>query len=296
MIDRRSFLGNLAAGLAAAPAVAVMSAVSAQQRRIDRIGMQLYTVRDAMAKDLDGTLAKVAAIGFKEVEFAGYFDKTPQQVRAVLTKLGLTAPSTHVPYTAIAGGWQKVLDDSKAIGHQFVVIPFLDEPVRKTLDDWKRIAAAFNTAADASRKAGLKFAYHNHHFEFVPVEGRLPFDVLLEECDRSLVQFEIDLCWTAVAGVDPLALFQRYPGRFPMVHLKDLKRIPARLPGETGMIPFERVFPDLADVGQGIIDWKRIFAQSAQAGVTHYFAEHDTPADAFASLTASYKYLDALRY
>ena len=258
--------------------------------------MQLYTVRDAMAKDLDGTLAKVAAIGFKEVEFAGYFDKTPQQIKATLARLGLTTPSTHVAYTTIAGGWQKVLDDSKAVGHEFVVIPFLDEPVRKTLDDWKRIAAAFNTAAEASRRAGLKFAYHNHHFEFVPVDGRLPFDVLLEECDRSLVQFEIDLCWTAVAGVDPLALFQRYPGRFPMVHLKDLKRIPARLPGETGMIPFERVFPDLADVGQGIIDWKRILAQSSQAGIRHYFAEHDTPPDAFASLTTSYKYLDALRY
>jgi sugar phosphate isomerase/epimerase len=295
MIDRRSFLGNLAIGLAAAPAVA-FAAASPQQRRLNRIGMQLYTVRDAMAKDVDGTLARVAAIGFKEVEFAGYFDKTPQQIKATLARLGLTTPSTHVAYTTIASGWQKVLDDSKATGHEFVVIPFLDEAVRKTIDDWKRIAAAFNTAAEASRKAGLKFAYHNHHFEFVPVGGRVPFDVLLEECDRGLVQFELDLCWTAVAGQDPLTLFQRYPGRFPMVHLKDLKRTPPRLPGETGMIPFERVFPDLADVGQGIIDWTRIFAQSAQAGTTHYFVEHDTPADAFASLTAGYKYLDALRY
>ena len=295
MMDRRSFIGTVAAGLTTAPALAFGQAAP-QQRRINRIGMQLYTVRDAMAKDVDGTLARVAAIGFKEVEFAGYFDKTPQQIKATLARLGLTAPSTHVQYTTIASGWQKVLDDSKAIGHEFVVIPFLDEAIRKTEDDWKRIAAAFNTAAAASRKAGLKFAYHNHHFEFVPVGGRVPFDILLEECDRDLVQIELDLCWTAVAGVDPLPYFQRYPGRFPMVHVKDLKRIPPRLPGETGMIPFERVFPDLADVGQGVIDWKGIFAQSGQAGITHYFAEHDTPSDAFASLTASYKYLDGLRY
>ena len=293
MIDRRAFIGSLAAGLAAAPAVAL---AGPQQRRINRIGMQLYTVRDAMAKDVDGTLARVAALGFKEVEFAGYFDKTPQQIKATLARLGLTAPSTHVAYTTIASGWSKVLDDSKTIGHEYVVIPFLDEAIRKTLDDWKRIAAAFNTAAEASRKAGLKFAYHNHHFEFVPVDGRQPFDVLLEECDRTLVQIELDLCWTAVAQADPVGYFRRYPGRFPMVHVKDLKRIPPRLPSDVGMIPFERVFPDLTDVGQGVVDWPRIFAQSAQAGITHYFVEHDQPADAFASLTTGYRYLDALRF
>jgi sugar phosphate isomerase/epimerase len=110
------------------------------------------------------------------------------------------------------------------------------------------------------------------------------------------VQFELDLCWIAVAQQDPLAYFQKYPGRFPMVHVKDLKRIPPRLPTDVGMIPFERVFPDLADVGQGVIDWKKIFAQSSQAGIKHYFVEHDQPANAFATLTTSYKYLEAVRF
>jgi len=222
-LNRRSFLGNLGAGLAMAAAPA---RVFAQSHRIERLGMQLYTVRDAMAKDFDGTLAKVAALGYKEVEFAGYFDKTPQQVKAALAASGLTAPSTHIPYDQLGDTFPKVIEASTIIGHQFIVNPWIDEAVRKQPGAWTRAAETFNKAGALTQKAGIQFAYHNHHFEFVPVDGKKPLDLILETCDPKLVKIELDLCWAAAAGQDPVAWFDKYPGRFPLVHVKGLKKLP----------------------------------------------------------------------
>jgi sugar phosphate isomerase/epimerase len=148
-----------------------------------------------------------------------------------------------------------------------------------------------------SKQAGIQFAYHNHNFEFAPIEepaGKLPYDFLLESCDPALVKMELDLCWITAAGKDPLEYFRRYPGRFPMVHVKGLRAVPAA----TGKaVPIDRVLPDIADVGHDdVIDWKRIFAQSRTAGIEHYFVEHDVPKQPFDSLKASYDYLSALQF
>jgi sugar phosphate isomerase/epimerase len=287
-MSRRSFIGQVAAG-------AVLSAVhgAAAERRIERLGMQLYTVRDLMAKDFEGTLAKVAGLGYKEVEFAGYFDRAPQDVKAILARHGLTSPSTHIDYASLGDSFEKVLDASRTIGHRYIVNPWLDEDMRKQPDVWQRVAATFNRAGEMTRKAGMQFAYHNHHFEFVPVGGTMPYDLLLKECDPELVKMELDLCWITVAGKDPLAYFTRYPGRFPLVHVKGLKK----MPGGTAPVPFATAIPNITDVGSAdIIDWKRIFAASNQAGIRHYFVEHDQPAAPLESLRASAKYLTALRF
>ena len=137
---------------------------------------------------------------------------------------------------------------------------------------------------------------HNHHLEFVPAGGRLPYDILLEECDPGLVKMEMDLCWIIVGGQDPPTYFKRYPGRFPLVHAKDLKKIPVRGASDTGAIAFEKFIPLITDVGSGVIDWKRIFAESEKAGIKHYFVEHDEPASPFDSIKASYRYLRGLRF
>lgn len=295
-MDRRTFLGTGAFGAALALLhtkwEAVMHAAS-----IDAIGLQLYTVRTEMAKDVEGTLAKVAAIGVKEVEFAGYFDKTPTAVRDMLKRHGLTSPSTHIDYASLGDKFPAIVEASKTIGHQFIVCPFLSEDLRKEPDVWKRIAATFNKAGETSKKAGIQFAYHNHHFEFVPVAGTLPFDILLAECDPSLVKMEMDLCWMAVAGQDPLAYFQKYPGRFPLVHVKGLsKRPPTPEPGAPA-VPFDQAIPLITDVGHNdVIDWKPIFAKAGQAGIKHYFLEHDQPAAPFDSVKASYEYLHGLKF
>jgi sugar phosphate isomerase/epimerase len=288
-LDRRTFLGTVGTAL-----LAMRPAMAAS---IPRLGAQLYTVRTEMEKDFDGTLAKVAAIGFTEVEFAGYFGRTPQQVRDALKRHRLTAPSAHIDYASVTGDkWPSVIESARTIGHQYLINAWIDEPIRREPDAWKRIADNYNRAGEASKRAGIQFAYHNHNFEFAPLAepaGKLPFDLLLETCDPSLVKIELDLCWIASAGKDPLEYFRRYPGRFPLVHIKGLKAIPA-----TGAAtPIDRVLPQITDVGHDdVIDWKRILAQSKIAGIKHYFVEHDVPKQPFDSLKASYQYLSGLRF
>ena len=288
-VDRRTFLGMLGA----AP-LAMRRGLPAS---IPRLGVQLYTVRTEMEKDFDGTLGKVAAIGFKEVEFAGYFNQSPVQVRDALKRHGLAAPSSHIDYASLTGdAWSRVIESAKTIGHRFLVNAWVDEPIRNQPDAWKRIADTYNHAAETSKKAGIQFAYHNHNFEFAPREdlgGRLPYDYLLESCDPALVKMEMDLCWISSTGKDPLDYFRRYRGRFPMVHVKGLKKIPA-----TGAAtPIDSVLPDITDVGHDdVVDWKRIFAHAREAGIEHYFVEHDVPKQPFDSLKASHDYLAQLQF
>jgi sugar phosphate isomerase/epimerase len=153
------------------------------------------------------------------VEFAGYFNHTPQQIRSMLGDNALTSPATHVGFETDADKWEEVVGRSAFIGHKWVVVPGIDQTNLKTIDDWKRVAASFNRAAEVCKQAELGFAYHNHQSEFVPIGGRTPYDVLLKECDPELVKLEMDLAWATVAGQDPVAYFTKYPGRFPLVHV-----------------------------------------------------------------------------
>ncbi len=289
-MNRRTFI---ATSIAAAVA-GTRPAWSAETFHIDRVGLQLYTVRDLMKKDFDGTIAKVAQIGYKEVEFAGYYDRSPQAVRAILEKDGLTSPSTHVEKK-----WSEALDAAHTIGHTFVVCPWIDAKQRKTPDGWKRAAELFNHAGEAAQKAGIQFAYHNHAFEFEPSEalgGKLPYDFLLAETDPNLVKMEMDLCWITVGGQDPVKYFDRYPGRFPLVHVKDWT---TKGPGGNdygGATGASKKPGHMTDVGQGEIDFKRIFAQSGKAGIQHYFVENDEPKSAFEDIKISYDYLAKLKF
>ena len=293
MMNRRTFL-ETASTVTAATLLASKFSWAAGQHKIDKVGVQLYSVRDLMKADFDGTIAKVAQIGYKEVEFAGYFDHTPQQVRATLDKNGLTSPACHVEYSLLAPDkWPGQLESAKVIGQSCIVNPWIPEELRKTDDDWKRVAETFNRAGEESKKAGIQFAYHNHWFEFLPVNGKLPYDILLELCDKNQVKMELDLCWITAAGADPLKYFDRSPGRFPLVHVKDLKTLPKITTG--GPQNFGDTV-DLTEVGSGIIDWKRIFAQSDKAGIKHYFVEHDHPKAPLESIKTSYEYLSKLRW
>jgi sugar phosphate isomerase/epimerase len=279
-MDRRAFVGAMAAAsFAAAPRASFRIPHSAL--RIPRIGLQLYTVRGLMKQDVEGTLTKVAEIGYREVEFAGYFDRPPREIRAMLDRHGLVAPSAHVPYESIATGWDAVLDAAHVVGHHYVVVAWIPEGERRDLDGWKRVGATLTRAGEACRAAGLQFCFHNHSYEFVPMAGQLPYDVLLAAADRRLVQLELDLFWITNGGQDPVTYFRKYPGRFPMVHVKDMAPGPEK---------------KMADVGKGSIDWKRIFAQSRLAGIEHYFVEHDEPADPLGSIRASYEYLKDLEF
>ncbi len=301
-MNRRTFLQTTATG-AAATLLSSRLGWAAADHKIDRLGVQLYTVRDAIAKDFDGSLAKVAAVGYKEVELAGftfdggkvtYFGKNPQEMRAALDHHGLVAPSTHVTYASLAvENFPKVLEASKTLGHKYIVNPWVEEEIRNKPDAWKGVAATFNRAGEECKKAGIQFAYHNHWFEFLPVDGKLPYDILLKESDANLVKMELDLCWITAAGADPIKYFNAYPGRFPLVHVKDLKKLPNITAG--GPQNFGDTV-DLTEVGSGLIDWKSLFARSGKAGIKIYIVEHDHPKEPFESIKTSYDYLEKLRF
>ena len=282
MHTRRNFLATLgvaAFGIASRDAIASELLVSS--KKIKKVGIQLYTVRDLMKADVPGTLAKVAAAGYKEVEFAGYFGNTPAQIRELLKRNDLSSPSSHLPFDSLESGWQKQLDDAKAVGHKWVTIAWLPEEKRRTLDDWKRHADLFSRAAAQAKASDLRFAYHNHDFEIKAIDGTRPLDLLLTSTDPKLVDFELDLYWVVYGGGDPLDFFNRYPKRFPMVHVKDSSGPPDN---------------KIVDVGQGKIDFRSIFAQSEKAGIKHYFVENDQPADPMVTLRTSYNYLHALNF
>lgn len=273
---RRTALQRLAASTLAIPFASV---AAGGNDRVDPIGLQLYTVRDLLGGEFDRTLARIAAIGYREVEFAGYFGRTPAQVRQSLERAGLSAPSAHVSLEALTSDLPRTLAAAHEIGHRYLVLPSLDEGMRRSLDDYRRIADALNAAADVARAAAIRIAYHNHDFEFAQLDGVRPYDVLLDHT-RGEIAFELDLYWVTRAGVDPAHYMQRWPGRFPLVHVKDSAGPPRH---------------EMTEVGRGILDWRRIFALRRTAGIRHSFVEHDSPADPFASIELSYRYLARLR-
>ncbi|HSB72820.1 MAG TPA: sugar phosphate isomerase/epimerase [Candidatus Methylomirabilis sp.] len=292
LLDRRSFLRAALTG----PLLAQDTLVMAQQG-IRPIGLQLYTLRTVLPKDFNGTLARVAAIGYKEVEFVGYFGRSPGDVRAALQSNGLTGVSAHVNFGALGDQWPGVVDDARTIGHQYLVVGSVDEAPGGQPDIWRRAAEQLNRAGAVCKAAGITLAYHNHMVEFaIPVgTTKRPYEILVESTEPSLVSLQIDLCWITAAGQNPITYLTRYPGRVVSVHVKDLKRLPSP-PSRKGDVPdIAAVLPDLADVGQGVIDWKTVLSQCWSAGIRHYFVEHDQPGDPLASIGRSYKYLSAMR-
>jgi sugar phosphate isomerase/epimerase len=286
MQTRREFLGTL--GLTAVGAAALGALTPGQLDGLEvakakrlPLGIQLYTLRSLMEKDFDGTIANVARAGYKEVEFAGYFGRTPAQVRAALHKNRLAAPSSHIPLPKDDATWEKNLADAKTIGHEWVVIPWLDPSLRKTADDWHRHGDRLNHLGEATKKAGLKLAYHNHDFELARTADGTYLDMLLGMTDPKLVNYEMDVYWVTKGGGDPIAFMKKYPGRFPLLHLKDATPAPEQ---------------KITDVGSGTIDWKRVITAGRAQGTKHAFVENDNAPDPLVAIRTSEAYLSKLKY
>jgi len=247
--------------------------------------LQLYTVRRELETDFAGTLDKVAALGFREVEFASYFKHSPQEVKSILAHYQLSSPSAHISTAALRGNLQEEIEAAQTIGHQYLVCGYLPAQERGTVDDYKRLVELLNRAGERLKKAGIQFGYHNHDFEFATIvggEGKLPYEMILAGTDPELVKMELDLYWIIKAGQDPLKYFSAYQGRFPLIHVKDMDATPRHF---------------FTEVGQGTIDFKKIFAGARKAGVQHYFVEQDeTPASPFSSIKLSVDYLKRLEF
>jgi sugar phosphate isomerase/epimerase len=280
--DRRSFLKEAAlAGMSGSLMAACVRAgpSPAIKPSVQNIGVQVYTVRDLMQKDFEGTLEQIARIGYTQIEFAGYYDRTPEQVRATLDRLRLTSPSAHIGVNLLRQDIQGQITSAKTIGQRYVTVPSYPFPRDAGKQAFVDAAAELSKWGEACRARGVRLAYHNHAGELRDVGGGTTgLDVMLQETQPGLVEFENDLYWTTFAGVDPRTLFAKYPGRFTLWHVKDM-RDPQ---GTKGMAP----------VGEGTIDYRAIFAEAGKAGLRHFFVEHDTAAQyeggSLASLARSY--------
>jgi sugar phosphate isomerase/epimerase len=266
------------------------------------IGLQLYSVRDSLPKDYEGTLKQVAAAGYQEVEAAGFFNHTPPQVKQAMDAAGLRCVSSHHNYTDLNRDLDKIIAFSKELGIDYIICSFpgIKNPSRLkdnsfatqvqsfTLEDYRWNAEEFNRFGEKIKAAGMKFGYHNHTMEFRAQDGTVPFDELIRLTDPALVTIEMDCGWVMVGGGDPIDYLKRYPRRISMLHIKDFKHTaePASVVSP----------PPSAELGRGTLDFHLIFAAARKANIKHYFVEqekYDMPV--FEALKIDADYMKNLR-
>lgn len=276
MMSRRQWM----AGGAALATAALAGPALALGGKIKKIGVQLYTIRELFAPDPMGTLEKVAAIGYKEVEYGGGgYDKMDHAaLRKKMDSLGLTCPSLHVGYDAMGSDFDGVVAMTRTLGADTVVLPWM-APAMRNAESWKTAVGNFNRWGEQLGKAGLGFAYHNHDFEFTTrPDGKNLFDRLVEEADPGLVKIELDLFWAIAAGEDPKAIIRRIPGRIYGYHVKD-RTADGRM----------------VAVGEGVVDFADIFTLNEIAGVKHFYVENDqAPAPYLPDIETSFATLSKL--
>ncbi|WP_353065897.1 sugar phosphate isomerase/epimerase [Tunturibacter psychrotolerans] len=245
------------------------------------IGLQLYSVREMMAKDYEGTLKQIGALGYQEVEAAGYFDHSSEQVKSAMSAAGLKCVSAHYPYTSLRKDFDKIVAFNKEIGVQYIICAFpgIKDPSRLkdmsyqtqitsfTLDDYRWNADQFNKFGEKLKAAGMKFGYHNHTMEFAKQDGVVPFDEMVRLTDPELVTFEMDCGWVIVGGANPVDYLHRYPSRISMLHVKDFKH--AEKPA-SALEP-----PPAAELGRGTLDYRPVFEAAKKANIKHYFVEQE---------------------
>jgi sugar phosphate isomerase/epimerase len=289
MLTRRDFFGKALGGVAAGVAMAHCNSWAAGRLAWPGpIGLELYTVREMFAKDPAKTLKDVAAAGYKEVEIGP--GVKPTALNADLRAAGLTAPSGYFMVPRTLDDWKKTVEMAHGYGLKYMVVG--DNP-KLGADEWRKRAELFNQCGKASLDAGIQFCYHAHFHEFATIDHTTAYDILLERCPSKLLKMEMDIFWVTYAGKDPLTYWRRYPGRFPLLHIKDMRKgvkiHHQQNPSPHGPNPF-------APVGQGIINWKRIFQNVDLAGAKHIYVEQDKcnvpPLEA---IKISYDYLRKLQ-
>jgi len=298
MLERRKFIKQSAAAATAGLLLSKNANALFAPKKMPPVGLQLFTFFNIIDEDVQGTLKRIADIGYKEIESAfskkgGYYGLKPKEFKALIDGLGMTWKSHHVigapfklppgakmpadandepikipPMRNLKDNMQELVDEVAEAGIPFLVCA--STPIT-TMDDIKSSLEVLNKTGEACKKANIQFCYHNHDAEFKAVDGKVPYDMMLSELDKTNVKFELDLAWAIKGGADPVALFKQHPGRFPLWHVKDL----------------DATRQNIMPVGEGTIDFKRIFDAASTAGMKDFFVEHDMPKDAYASITTS---------
>jgi sugar phosphate isomerase/epimerase len=287
-MQRRTFIQSLMA--TAVTATIIPSHPATPQKPV--LGAQLWTIREYLKKDLTGSLTKLAKLGYNEIELFGYdgtyWGKSPKEFGKICKDMGFTIVSSHYETGRIGkakgtlvNGWEKAVEDAALLNIPYMICAWLYKEERASIDLYKALADMLNKAGEVCRQSNIQFGYHGHDFEFPPMDGIVPYDLLLQQTDQKLMVMEADLFWITKAGIDPVDYFKKYPGRFPLWHLKDM---------EQGSEQF-------AEIGHGIINFDRIFAERATAGLKHWFVEQDqTSREPFESLAMSRDYLLKKKY
>ena len=274
--NRREFLKISAAG---ALGLTVLGPMSCKPAAIDRksfgVGLQLYTIRDAMTADALGSLKKLSDLGYKNLELANYADGkfygfAPKEFKKIVSDLGMDILSSHTQVEAAGitvDNAQKMADDHAELGVKYCVQPWVNE-VDRNIESYKKMVGDWNEVGKIMKGVGIQFGYHNHNFEFENIDGVVPYyDIFMAEMDADLITMEIDLFWVNKAGQDPVEMFKKYPGRFQLFHMKDMR---------TRQDPFfEVIKDDVCSVGAGVIDFKTILASKDIAGMKYLFVEDD---------------------
>ncbi len=277
MKNRREFLkisatGSL--GMMLLSSANSFAGVSDDRKRFG-VGIQLYTIRDAMTADVSGTLKKVSDIGYKNLELAGYsngkfYGFSPSEFKKIVSDLGMVALSSHsaVESKGITVETAKLMAEAHAgLGVKYCIQPWINDEDR-TIEKYKKMIGDWNKVGEIMKGVGIQFGYHNHNFEFAKVNGVVPYyDIFMPEMDKNLITMELDLFWASKAGQDPIAMFKKYPGRFQLLHFKDMR---------TKQPPFfEVIKDDICSVGEGVIDFKKILTAKETAGMKYLFVEDD---------------------
>jgi sugar phosphate isomerase/epimerase len=283
-MQRRTFLIHLGIAAAASQIGCAATARGTGTRRLRRVGIQLYALRDDARRDLERTLADIAAAGYKDVELLGSmnnFDMPPARLRAVLDRNGLRAPSTHVSGNAL-DDLDLQLDEAQTLGHQYLIVASLPLGDRPTLDDYRRWADRLNESGRRARARGVWVGFHNHASDLNPIDGVVPYDLLVDRTDASVVRHQLDTGNAAMAGRDPLEYMQRYGNRYWSFHIKDVARL--RATNDT-------------ELGTGIVDFRRLLAAIDRIDEKHLFVEQETyPGTPLESARRNYAYISTLEF
>lgn len=280
-MKRRTFIMAGSAGLIAG--MLVPKNIFANLIPSKKIGLQLYSLRNEIKEDLEGSLKKLSEIGYRNLEAAGYSDGKfygldPIDFKTLVNDLGMKVISSHVTFNMDGAG--KALQAHMDLGVGYMVWPWLDNEQRASVESYTEVAEKFNIIGKMCKDNGMKFGYHNHDFEFNPIGDIIPYELLLDSTDPDLVCMQIDLYWVTYAGKDPLEYFEKYPGRFELWHVKDMTA------GEE---------KEMTEVGTGIINYQELFNHASVAGMKEFFIEQDViKGDGFESVKSSFDFLNSM--
>lgn len=319
-LNRRKFLQKSVAAAAAVMAAPVLAMDGTAG--VKNVGLQVWSIAKNLQSDFSGTLKLLQQFGYKEIELfgpypfstekdqaswkavtsmlnfsqSGYFGRSAKEFKKILNDHGLRTPAMHIGLDTLRNKMGETAEAAHALGQQYAGIAAIPEEERRTMDDYKRIADDFNVIGEKAKANGIRFYYHNHGYGLTPIGGKIPFDVILEHTDPTLVFLEMDLFWTVAGGADPVKYLDAHKGRYKLMHVKDMKER-VRFAGDGGnAAQWVELFPHITDAGSGVLDLKTILTHAKKSGVDHFLVENDRITDLKLSLETSYRYLSSLEF